>query len=744
MSRDTSATSSATEPAAPTLSVWSTLRELLGHMARYRTKALLLAGALVVAVGYDTLLPLSMKYLVDRAIAPRDMGAFVFILSILSVAFVVSVACAIGRDYLHAWLGAHVLHDFRTRMFGQLQQLSLDFYGRIRQGDLLSRFSTDLTALENVLVMGLPSAFPACINIVVSTAVLFALEWKLALLLFLALPFCLIGPRLLGPRALKAGYLLRNEQGVLTGLVQENVQAQRIVKAFSLKRSALARFHEQSTRILRTGVSFGFYSYSTERTPNIGMALFDILVLIVGGYLALKGQLSIGALVSFKALFLNVSYSVETLSAFVPSLLQATGGLQRIRELLHTPSRIHEQPGAVALAPFREAIRLEQVGFSYTGERRDLDAVTLEIPKGARVAFVGPSGCGKSTCLSIILRFFDPDQGRVSFDGKDLREVSVDSFYAQLGVVFQENFLFNASIRENIRLGRPDATDAEVEAVGRLTELHDLVMTLPQGYDTPVGEGGGRLSGGQRQRVAIARALIRQPAILVLDEATSALDPATESAINGTLEQLAGQQTTIVVTHRLDPLVRYEHIFVFRAGKLVEKGTHRELLAGAGLYAELWSKQHAVAFSEDGAHATVDPESLRRINIFRDLDETIRSQIAGLFLVEECSTGSVVFRQGDAGDKFYVIARGRVRVSALGSDGTERDLAVLEDGDNFGEVAVLEDAPRNATVTAESPTMFLTLRRAAFQKLLDRNPTIRAAIREQTERRRGAAVARKS
>jgi len=722
---------------APPMGVLETLRELIGQLARYRLAAALLVGALLIDVAYQTLLPLSLKFLVDKAIVPRDMDAFVLIVTVLGAGFVVSVGSAIGRDYLYAWLGAHALHDFRLRMYRHLQRLSMDFFGRMRAGDLVARFSTDLAAVENVLVIGMPTAFLAAANIVVATTVLFILEWKLALLLFIAMPFCLLGPRLLGPRALKTGYQMRQEQGVLTSMVSENLTAQRVIKAFSLQESALDQFQEQSQKVKRCGLSFGFYCYATERSPNIGMDLFSVLVLSIGGYLALRGDLSVGSLVSFQALFINVSAAVLTLSSFAPTLLQATGGLQRIRELLVTPSRIVERPGAVALAPLRDAIRLHNVSFSYTGERKDLEGVTLEIPKGARVALVGPSGCGKSTSLSLIVRFFDPDEGSVTYDGTDLRDATLTSLSAHMGVVFQDNVLFNTTVRENVRMGRPEATDEEIEAACRAAELHAAIMAMPLGYDSPVGEGGNRLSGGQRQRIAIARALIRDPSILVLDEATSALDPATEAAINATLERLGHTRTMISVTHRLAPLVDYDRIFVFDAGRLMESGSHTELLARGGIYADLWSKQQAVALSPDGRHATIDPQSLARIGIFKALDEAMRGEVARMFNVEEVPAGSVIFRQGDVGDRFYVIARGRARVSALADDGTQRDLAVLLDGDNFGEVALLQDSHRNATVTSEAATVLLTLRRASFERLLEQQPEIRAALQKQLGSRQG-------
>lgn len=717
------------------MGVWETLHRLLGHLLRFRLQSFLLAIALLLDVAYDIFLPLSLKFLIDQAIEPQDTQAFTLIITALGIAFLIATVSAISRDYLYGLLGANVLHDVRVRLFNHLQSLSMDFFGRARTGDVLARFSTDLSAVENALVIGMPGAFLAVFGIIGSVTVMLILEWKLALLILLAVPFCIIGPRIIGPKALQAGIRLRREQASMGDIVQENLNAQKVVKAFSLRNSAIENFQKQSGKILRVGTRFGFLCYSTERAPNVGMSLFSVLVLGVGGWFALQGDLSVGSLVSFNALFAMVSGSVLTLSAFAPTLLQASGGLQRIRELEETPSRISPGKNEVELPPMQDALRIENVAFSYDEKGMGLRDVSLEIPKGSRVAFVGPSGCGKSTCLNILLRFFDPDSGKVTFDGVDLRDARLDSLLQHTGVVFQDNFLFNASIRENVRLGRPDATDEEIEEACRKAELHDLIASMPQGYDTPAGEGGNRLSGGQRQRVALARALVRKPDILFLDEATSALDPGTEADVNATLEHLGRNQTTITVTHRLAPLVNYDRIFVFENGRVTESGSHVELLEQKGTYAGLWSKQHSVHLSRDLGEAKVDPESLNSVAVFRDLTDPMRGQIAKMMHIEEFAAGNDIVRQGDEGDKFYIVARGRISVQVTQIDNTTEQVAVLQDGDSFGEVALVEDIPRIATATAEVPTVCLALRRVAFQRLLEENPKVRDAIMRQSNTR---------
>ena len=718
-----------------TMNPLTLLRILLGYVKPYRLRALVLVVTLLLEGTFNILLALSLKFIIDFAITPRDANVLALILGGLLVGFLLTAVSQVVRDYLYAWLGARLLNDIRKEMFRHLQQLSLGFYARSRMGDLLSRFSSDLAAIENAVVLGVPGALLSVINIIFSTCVLFALDWRLALVAMLGLPLCVVGPKILGTRALNVGHTLRVEQATLASTIQENLAAQQIVKAFSLKNSVLANFEGQADRAARLATRFNFLSYVAERSPNIGMLLFNVLLISGGAYLAYSNLLSIGSLVSFNALFITVSTSVMGLTAVTPTLLQATSGMQRVRELLDERPAVVEPKDARRLPQLSSGIEFEDVTFGYTAEQSNLINVSMNLPKGARVAFVGHSGCGKSTNLNLIMRFYDPQAGRVLFDGTDLREAALDSLYDQVGIVFQESFLFNTSVRENIRLGKSGATDAEVEAAARAAELEEIVLKMPAGYDTVVGERGGRLSGGQRQRIAIARALIRNPSLIILDEATSALDPATEAAINETLERVSDGRTVVAVTHRLKSVINYEHIFVFKEGRIIERGTHESLLRLGESYAGMWRRQNGTSMSADGELRVTDVSILRDVPLFADLAEPYLSDISDMLITARVPASRTIIEQGDEGSRFYIIIRGKVAVTVTDEDENTLHVATLEDGDYFGEIALIADTPTTATVVTLTPCIFLILQREQLQKLMRQHAGLGAQLRDALKRR---------
>lgn len=553
------------------LGIGAALKQILARVFKYPYAAIFILLLMIVDVAFNMTLSLSLQVLIDFAIEPKSRVALRIIIISLAAGFLLSSGAQIARDYIYAWLGARVLDDLRHELLGRLSLLSPGYFARSRVGDLVARFSTDLGAVETAVISGIPCSLYALLHILFGVLVLVELEWRLTIFVFFGFTLCWVGPRLLSGSAINAGYAFRVEQAALVSAVEERISAQRVVRCFMLEDFVYFGIGSRSRRVATFQSRFSFLSNLVGRSPNIVMYGFVVLISAVGGAMVFNAAISIGALVSFNALFLTISNYVEALTASAPALLQGAGGMQRINELLNERPAIVDCSSARPLPRLSQAIVFENLSFGYTQSDRNLCDITLEIPSGWKVAIVGRSGSGKSTILNLLLRFYDPRDGRVVFDGIDLRLAQLATLYRQVGVVLQESFLFNASIRENIRLGALDASNARVERAARAAEL-DETSFGPAGLDTIVGERGDRLSGGQRQRVAIARALIREPSILVFDEAVSSLDPPAAAAINSLIERVTVGRTVISITHRLNDIVDYDRILRIGPGKTCWRG----------------------------------------------------------------------------------------------------------------------------------------------------------------------------
>jgi ATP-binding cassette subfamily B protein len=406
--------------------------------------------------------------------------------------------------------------------------------------------------------------------------------------------------------------------------------------------------------------------------------------------------------------------------------------MDRMAEILDEPVTLDEDPAAADLPRLAGSVSLEQVSFGYGTGRAIVQDLDLEIRSGSSVAIVGPSGAGKSTVTSLLLRFWDPDQGRVLFDGVDIRRATLRSLRDQIGIVFQDTFILDTTLRENIRVGRLGASDEEIAAAAHGAQLDSFLESLPQGFDTVLGERGTRMSGGQRQRIAIARVILRDPALLILDEATSALDPHTEKEILETLAHVSRGRTTISITHRLAIAAAASLIYVMDRGTVVEKGSHAELMALGGLYRRLYLEQ-------SGGERTTDLNAARlsRVGLFRGLSPAVLESIAQRLHLHRFGADEPVVRQGETGDRMYLVMSGRLEVAVEDPLGPRR-VAVLSEGDHFGEMALLTGEPRTATVRTIEGCELLALSIRDFNDLISRDPTLKAAVDDLARQRRAA------
>lgn len=716
------------------LGLW---RRSLRFLRPYRPQVLLFVLTVLVDIAFSLTFYYSTKRLVDAAVAQRAAGTLVPTVAALLVFFVLATLCNVGGDYLTARIEARLATGLRLALLEHLQGLSASFYAEAKLGDLLARFTSDVAAITGGLARAFPTVLRRALQALAALLFLALLEWRLTLLAVALLALTLLIPRLFVPRLIGAAHQQAAEEAAAAALAQEYLGGHAVIEAFDLQDVTLATFRRRLRALEGVSLRAGRLSRLLRTTTGVGVTMTRLLVLLAGVALIATRSLSVGTLIGYIGVLGVLDQAVFRLVEVLPEWLATASGLRRVEALLAEQPAVRDAVGAPPLPRLTREIRFTDVSFGYSAEVRSLREACLAIAAGEAVAVVGRSGAGKSTILALLLRRYDPLAGAISFDGHDLRTIARASLRGQLGVVFQESYLFDLSIRENIRLGCPGATDAEVEAAARAAQIDDLILTLPQGYDTAVGERGSRLSGGQRQRLALARALIRRPAVLLLDEATSALDPATEAAFNATLRALAGTCTVVSVTHRLSAAAAMDRIVVLEQGQVVAQGTHAELLRAGGAYRTLWDQQADFVVSEDGAHARVTVPRLRRLPLFAGVDDAVLTTMAGLFVPQRFAAGQVMVAEGEVGEMFYLLVRGTAAVVSITVDGEETGIGELQDGDFFGEIALLRAVPRTATVRARTPCLALTLTRASFEELVRGAPQVRATLeRTATARQR--------
>ncbi|MER6123137.1 ABC transporter ATP-binding protein [Streptomyces sp. NPDC001795] len=550
---------------------------------------LLVSLALVaVDAGMGLLLPILIRHGIDQGVSRMALGA-VWAASLLALlAVVVQWTAQIGETRMTGRTGERVLYSLRLKIFAQLQRLGLDYYERELTGRIMTRMTTDVDALSTFLQTGLVTAFVSVVTFFGIMVALLVIDVQLALVVFATLPPLIVGTFFFRRASVKAYELARERVSVVNADLQESVSGLRILQAFRRERDGGRRFTEGSDSYRQARIRGQWLISVYFPFVQLLSSVASAAVLIVGAHRVDAGTLTTGALVAY-LLYIDLFFApVQQLSQVFDGYQQATVSLGRIQELLQEPTTTKAADEPLDVPSLRGEIAFEGVDFAYGDDEEALTGVDLTIPAGQTVAFVGETGAGKSTLVKLVARFYDPTRGRVLVDGSDLRSLDLTSYRHRLGVVPQEAYLFAGTVRDAIAYGRPDATDAEVEAAARAVGAHDMIARLTGGYLHEVAERGRNLSAGQRQLIALARAELVDPDVLLLDEATAALDLATEAQVNQATDRLAGRRTTLVVAHRLTTAARADRVVLMDHGRVAEDGTHEELLQLGGRYAQLW------------------------------------------------------------------------------------------------------------------------------------------------------------
>ena len=540
----------------------------------------------------DLIFPLVSRAAMYQWLPENKYRVFFVVMAIMAAAFVLRSFLYFVVGYWGHTFGIRVEADIRRDLFAHMQKLGFDFYDRNRTGILMSRLTSDLFEITELAHHGPEDLFISLVTIIGAAIVMFTVEWHLALVVTLMVPifiFVLFRRR----QAMgKASHIAKQKTGTINAEIESALSGMRTTKAFANEDLQQARFDEANDIFKTAKRGFHREMGIFFATMELFVTLLSLAVIAVGGWLIMEDQLNYIDLITFSLYITTFVSPVRKLSNFAELFSNGLAGLSRFRDLMETEPAIADAPDAVELQSVRGKVDVEDVSFTYDGDVGVLHHMNLHIEPGETVAIVGPSGGGKSTLCQLLPRFYDVTDGSIAVDGHDVRRLTLQSLRRAIGIVQQDVFLFADTIRENIRYGRPDATDAEVEAAARQAEIYEDIMAMPHGFDTYVGERGTLLSGGQKQRVSIARIFLKNPPILILDEATSALDSVTESRIQGAFDALAVGRTTLIIAHRLSTIRNAHRILVVQEGVIAEQGTHARLLAQNGIYAQLYRTQN--------------------------------------------------------------------------------------------------------------------------------------------------------
>ena len=551
-----------------------------------------------IVAGINLIYPILSRRALTELLPKNAYQAFFAVVVVMVAMYVIRAALQYIITFWGHTFGVLVEADIRRDLFSHFEALSFDFYDRNRTGHLMSRLTTDLFDVTELAHHGPEDVFISGVTIIGALIVMFRIQWRLALVVAVILPIAVVVVFCLRRRMMRTSRQVKVRQANINAAIESSLSGIRVAKAFANEEGEIEKFGE-ANESYKT-VKHEYYKVMATFFSSIEffLSVLSVAVIGAGGLLIMKGRLNYVDLITFQLYVSAFTTPLRKIANFSETFTNGTAGFMRFLEIMRTEPTLQDAPGAVELKKAKGEIELKDVHFSYKEDQEVLDGVSLTVHPGEKIGVVGSSGSGKSTLCQLVPRFYDVDSGSICLDGTDVRRITQHSLRSQIGIVQQDVFLFAASIRDNIRYGRPDATDEEVEQAARRAEIYDDIMAMPAGFDTWVGERGTLLSGGQKQRVAIARIFLKNPPVLILDEATSALDSVTEARIQRSFDELAKGRTSLIIAHRLSTIRNADRIVVVEEGKILEEGTHDELLAKGGEYARLYRVQNALDANE--------------------------------------------------------------------------------------------------------------------------------------------------